>query len=376
MNNRFKSSVFAIAATAMASALTACGAGGDDDPDMPTEVRMQWFGYTNHHVQMGKVGVLMDAAYAFGNQKGNTAIVPRVVNALKAGGSTVDYMVLGHDHGDHSVDMDAVQQLTGAKYYAMASACDRAKNAGVACETIKGGETIKLGEYVTMYPYRYIHNVKCDVAMAADGGIETIGYLFVVRTTKGRVAFVLNDSGIGGPDASKEVIVNGENRGSAFGNLAQAMKRAEVTRLDFSTLGPEQRPATQAVHLLENYYPKVLYQNHQGWTGVVEGVTRSYDLLQGLHYTGKLEDSPHLARVMKKFPESKYVTPSNYFDAYSISVDGFQQVDNTATKAAMGLPASGPGPLPQSAVNLRNRPVGDPTGIDCPSDEYMFANYP
>lgn len=370
--------------TCLAGILVACGGNSDPaeptvaaaqqvDPDQPKEVKLQWFGYTNYHVQLGKVGLLMDGAYAFGKRASDTTLVPRVLDALKQGGGTIDYMVLEHAHGDHSANMNEIQQRTGAKYYAMAAGCQAAAAANVPCETIKGGEVLKLSKYVTAYPFRFIHGIECGDQMAANGGTETIAYLFVVETTTGRVAFVLTGSGVGGPDAQKEVIINGVNLGSADGNFRKAMQAAGVTQLDFQTIGPEQRYATQAALWLPQYRAKVLYQTHiAAGTGVVDGVTRRYDLLEGLHYAFHLEDSPQLTKLLKKYPDSKYVAPANYFDAYSISTSGFKPIDNAVTKQAMGLPVSGPGPLPQSPINFRSKPVGDPDGIDCPLDDPLF----
>jgi len=186
--SRHKKAMSAVMLTTIAAAaLVACGGGGSGtDPDQPTEVKFQWFGYTNHHVQIGKVGVLMDAAYAYGAaQSANAALPKRVVDALKTGGATIDYMILGHNHNgrdDHSINMPEVQRLTGAKYYAMAAACANAKASNASCDPIKGGETIALSKYVTMYPFRYIHGIECGATLAANGGTETIGYLF--RSTR------------------------------------------------------------------------------------------------------------------------------------------------------------------------------------------------
>ena len=53
--------------------------------------------------------------------------------------------------------------------------------------------------------------------------------------------------------------------------------------------------------------------------------------------------------------------PQNYFDAFVYDADGVRTVPNADVKAAMGLPASGPGPKPQGAHPL--------TGfIECPGD--------
>lgn len=359
-------------AAAVGAIVTACG-GDAFDPEMPREVKLQWFGYTNYHVQMGKVGLLMDAAYTFGKQANNPTLVDRVLSALKQGGATIDYMVLEHNHGDHSVNMPQVQKATGAKYYAMAAGCTTAGQQGAACEPVKGGEIIPLSKYVTAYPFRFIHGIECGDPMAANGGTETIAWLFVVQTTGGNVAFVLTGSGVGGPDAMKEVVIDGQNLGSADGNFKKAMAAAGITKLDLQTIGPEQRYATQAATWLPQWGAKVLFQTHvAAGTGLVDGVQRRYDLLEGLHYQFRLEDSPQLTGLLKKFPGTQYVAPGNYFDAWTITTTGFQPAGNALTKQAMGLPASGPGPLPQSPVNFRSRPVGDPDGIDCPADEFLF----
>lgn len=382
-----KHRIFKLAATSLAvmSLLSACGSDDDSvasnppqqvDPDQPDNIKFQWFGYTNHHLQIGKVGLLMDAAYAFEGTRDNPAIAKLVLSSLNAGGSTIDYMVLGHDHGDHSIDTTEVQKQTGAKYYAMGSACTKTIAAGGKCETIKGGEVIELSKYAKMYAYRFIHGLDCPATLPANGGTETIGFLIVAQTKTGQVALTLTDSGIGGPDALKEVVVNGVNLGSADGNLRKAMQLAGVTKLDMQLVGPEKRSSTHAATWLPQYQAKVLYQSHIGvGKGLVNGVQRQYNLLEGLHYKYQATDSPQLMKVLAKYPNTKFVTPDNYFDAYTIGTDGFKQVSNSVTKRMMGLPEVGPGPLPQSPTNLRSRPVGDVTGIDCPIDDPLFAAF-
>jgi hypothetical protein len=117
-----------------------------------------------------------------------------------------------------------------------------------------------------------------------------------------------------------------------------------------------------------------MYLTHNGGMGgVVEGVPRVYDLLEGLHYKSALSDSPQLEKVLRKYSDTRFDVATNYFDAWTISTSGFTSTDNSATKAVMGLPASGPGPLPQLPYSVRIQPPGDFDGVDCPLDDYLFA---
>src|SRR5688572_26294921 len=61
-------------------------------------VRMTWYGITNWHYQIGDVGVILDGESA--NAALNVASVTKQLSAIRKKG-TVEYIVVGHEHGDH-----------------------------------------------------------------------------------------------------------------------------------------------------------------------------------------------------------------------------------------------------------------------------------
>src|SRR5882757_4034395 len=92
----------------------------------PRQVRMTWFGITNWHYQIGDLGIMLDGAVSFrseglGKQQINKEIVDKVHDALKKEGS-IDVILLGHKHDDHSLDSPYWALKTKARYFAPAEA--------------------------------------------------------------------------------------------------------------------------------------------------------------------------------------------------------------------------------------------------------------
>ena len=148
-----------------------------------------------------------------------------------------------------------------------------------------------------------------------------------------------------------ERIDDGINRGAPLANLTKAVADAKLTGFEVWQGGPELSFVSQARVVLPAFKPRWLIPHHMGNRG-------SFDLLGGLHYA--YVTSPLLADVLKT-TNVPQIVPQNYFDAFVYDADGVRTVPNADVKAAMGLPASGPGPKPQGAHPL--------TGfIECPGD--------
>src|SRR6478736_7219456 len=121
---RTKSILLALAGTALsASMITACGDGGDDTP---RDVRMTGFGITNWHYQAGQVGILLDGETISDFTADPKPNVPSVTKAFKALAlkGDIDVILVGHEHGDHGVQVPEWAKQTGKPVYAPKPVCD------------------------------------------------------------------------------------------------------------------------------------------------------------------------------------------------------------------------------------------------------------
>ncbi|GAA2219790.1 MBL fold metallo-hydrolase [Micromonospora olivasterospora] len=123
---------------------------------------MTWFGISNWHYQIGELGILLDGAVGFPAREPNPEVVQKVREALLKKG-TIDYVLLGHLHGDHSVDTPEWVKQAGATLIASANACAEAEAYGVPAyrlRPVEGGETFRLSPpHVEMHVVKWVHSV-------------------------------------------------------------------------------------------------------------------------------------------------------------------------------------------------------------------------
>lgn len=282
-------------------------------------------------------------------------MVAKVHGALKLKGD-VDVVLLGHLHGDHSVDTPEWARQTGAQYYGSKAACEEAVAYGVPaakCTALYGGESVALNTYVTMRVVRWVHSIGCG-QLQNGGGIETFGYLFTARTPDKTLTWYVTDSGAGGRDlTTDQVDRDGINRGAPLTNLSKAVREAGIDGFEVWQGGPESRVVNQARTVVPAFDVKYFMPHHYGARG-------GFNILGGLHYPYVEDEMPELKKLLAASGVPQ-IYSKNYFDAYVYDKTGVRQVDNAEVKAAMGLPASGPGPTPQG-VNPR---AGD---MECAGD--------
>jgi hypothetical protein len=323
----------------------------------PRQVRMTWFGITNWHYQIGDLGIMLDGAVSFrsdglGKQAINKEMVDKVHDALKKEGS-IDVILLGHKHADHSLDSPYWALKTKARYFAPAEACADAVAYGVAagqCMPIVGGETIRLNQYVTMRVVRWNHSITYACRPSPNLLFKTYGFLITVDAPGKQLSFFVSNSGAGA-EIMKDRIDDGVNRGSPIGNLFKAARDAGITSFDVWQAGPETSLVAQARIVVPAFVPKYFIPHHMGNRG-------GYDLVGGMHYP--YQSAPLLAAFLKSW-DVPQVVPQNYFDAWAYDASGLKAVENSAVKAALGLPASGPGPKPQGVNPELDK-------MECPGD--------
>ena len=111
-------------------------------------------------------------------------MVDRVHDALRKTG-TIDVILLGHRHADHSLDSPYWAKKTNARYFAAKDACEEAVAGGAPadrCTSVVGGETVKLNPYVTMRVVRWNHSVTFNCKPTPNQAFRTYGFLFTVDT--------------------------------------------------------------------------------------------------------------------------------------------------------------------------------------------------
>ena len=74
-------------------------------------VRMTWYGITNWHYQIGDVGVILDGESVNGALSATS--VAKQLGAIRKKG-TVEFIIVGHEHGDHSNQVPELAKQTGA----------------------------------------------------------------------------------------------------------------------------------------------------------------------------------------------------------------------------------------------------------------------
>lgn len=363
------------AASALSLTLVACGGGSDDNtastpppatttptptPEpvnplakAPTELRTTWFGISNWHYQVGDLGFILDGEVVNSGRTPTPAAVTKALTALKKRG-TVDFFLVGHEHGDHALQIPEYAKQTGKPIYAPAAVCAAVKaygNPDNQCTTLKGGETLKMNDYTTVRVVRWLHSIDCGEVGNGTAGVETFGFLITAQTPdKDKVLTVyVSDSGAGGVDLFiPRVVGKGTPSqviyGAPFSNLSDAVRAANVPSIDLWQGGPESRVVNQARILMPAFKIKYFQPHHLGTRATqVDGVSVGYKLEYGLHFPYLESEVPLLTGFMKSIGTQPF-NPSNYFDAWVLDRNGFKAVDNADVKAVYGLPATGPGP--------------------------------
>lgn len=373
----------ALAATAAAFstiALIACGGAGSSaagealesikvaqalpEPSQrpPKSMTMTWFGITNWHYQIGNVGILLDGETRNQGSTPDAASVEKAIGSLQRNNGSIDAILVGHDHPDHSVQVPQWAKQTGKPVYAPGTVCKKLVAAGTPaeqCITLLGGEKISLDRHVDVHVVRWVHSVDCDELSNGTGGPETFGFLIVARTNKKDEVLnvYVSDSGAGGPDLTTPRIANGVTYGSPLDNLAAAVKAAGLSHIDIWQGGPESRMVYQARAVVPAFDVRTFMPHHLNARANAQS---RFNLNYGMQYPYTLEDQPKLNDFLTASGVPQ-VYPTNYFDKWVYSKDGIVKVDNGAAKADWGLPAEGPGP----GVQGPNPRAGQ---LECPQD--------
>jgi L-ascorbate metabolism protein UlaG (beta-lactamase superfamily) len=350
-----------VVALAVAAVVTPASAAG------PSFVDITWFSISNMYYELGPLKIVTDGYITripqsafFGGGGGlasthqpfkpDVAGVTRVMNAL-GGRNSVNLLLTGHSHFDHSFDTATWSNLTGAHIIGSKTSCFQAlaeKIPADRCRAVYGREVIKLGDGVTMRVVRWNHSgdpaqnpeqhnpVELNTTPVPDavtGGLHAgvaedfpngggnRGYLFTVDGPQGRFSWFFQNSA-SAVDLEVPVVIDGVDYGAPLANLKLAMKDAGLDSVDL-WIGTGGRSIAQLV--LPVLEPKAYLPVH--WDGLYApfwaGVPRPFS------------DSS-----LAEFLAAKGVTliaPAQYMDKWRLDRRGIRPLDNASAKRALGL---------------------------------------
>jgi L-ascorbate metabolism protein UlaG (beta-lactamase superfamily) len=352
---------FALAAVLAAVSMRSLSAAG------PSFVDISWFSISNVYYELGPLKIITDGYITripqsafFGGGGGlasthqpsvpDVAGVTRVMNAL-GGRSSVNLLLTGHSHFDHSFDTATWSTLTGARIIGSKTTCLQAAAEKVPadrCRAVFGREVIQLADGVTMRVVRWNHSgdpaqnpeqhnpvelTATPVPDAATGGLHAgvaedfpngggnRGYLFTVDGPQGRFSWFFQNSA-SAVDLQTPIVLDGVDYGAPLENLKFAMKDAGLESVDL-WIGSGGRAIAQLV--LPVLKPKAFLPVH-------------FDGLYGAFWDGlKQPYKDDALEQMLSAASVKLVRPIQYMDKWRLDRDGVRPVENARVKQVLGL---------------------------------------
>jgi hypothetical protein len=334
----------------------------------PSFVDITWFSISNVYYEVGSLKIVTDgyitripqsAFYGGGGGLAKThqaytpdvAGVTRVMNAL-GGPASVNLLLTGHSHFDHSFDTATWSALTGARIIGSNTTCLQAVAQKIPvdrCRAVSGREVIALADGITMRVVRWNHSgdpaqnpeqhnpveltsppvpdpvtggLRAGVAEDFPNGGGNRGYLFTVDGPQGRFSWFFQNSA-SAVDLQTPIVIDAVDYGAPLENLKAAMKDAALDRVDL-WIGSGGTQVAQL--LLPVLKPKAFLPVH------FDGLYASF--WQGLRQPYKdesMEQALSAAGV-------KVLKPAQYMDKWRLDRDGVEPIDNARVKRELGLP--------------------------------------
>jgi L-ascorbate metabolism protein UlaG (beta-lactamase superfamily) len=346
----------------------------------PSYVDITWMSVTSVYYEIGPLRILTDGFItslpqsAFFGGGGGLAMtrqafkpdvdaVRRVLTAL-GGPSSVDLLLTGHSHWDHSFDTATWSRLTGARIVGAKTTCFQAMAEGLPadrCTAVYGGERSQLADGVTMRVVRWNHSgssttnpeqhdpielralprldpqtggLRAGVAEDFPNGGGSRAFLFVVDGPGGRFSWFYNSTA-SAADLDVPIVVDGINYGAPIDNLQAALRAEKLESVDL-WIANSNSGVPVARLLMPLLKPKAYVPVH--WDGV--------------HWAGPSAfeagvQRPFSAPALEAFLEKagvQVVRPGQYMDKWRLDRTGIRAVPNTAVKKALGF-ESGPAAL-------------------------------
>jgi len=333
----------------------------------PSYVDMTWMSISNIYYELGTLRILTDGYITrlpqsafFGGGGGlattrqafkpDVDAVKRVLAAL-GGPSSVNLLLTGHSHFDHSFDTATWARLTGARIVGSKTTCFQAMAEGIptgGCTAVYGGERIALAEGVTLRVVRWNHSgdpatnpeqhnpvelaaaprpnpqtggLRGGVAEDFPNGGGNRAFLFVVDGPDGRFSWFFQNSA-SAVDLSVPIVVDGTNYGAPIENLKTALKAEGLESVDL-WIGTGGLPIAQLV--LPVVKAKAYLPVHWDglWGAFEAGVPQPYS-------------DPPLEEYLTK-AGVRLVKPHQYLDKWRLDLKGVRPVQNDAAKQAVGF---------------------------------------
>ena len=333
----------------------------------PPFVDITWMSISNVYYELGSLRILTDGYItrlpqnAFSGGGGGLATtrqafkpdvdgVRRVLTAL-GGPASVNLLLTGHSHFDHSFDTATWSQLTGARIVGSKTTCLQAmaeKTPTDRCTAVYGGERMSLADGVTLRVVRWNHSgdsatnpeqhnpIELDAVPRPDpqtGGLRAgvaedfpngggnRAFLFVVDGPEGRFSWFYQNSA-SADDLQVPIVVGGTNYGAPLANLASALKAEGLESVDL-WIGSRGLPVAQLV--VPVLKPKAFLPVH--WDG-----------LWGAFQAGVPQ--PFSDPAMEAFLQKsgvQVVKPLQYMDRWRLDRTGIRPVPNANVKKALGF---------------------------------------
>ena len=287
-----------------------------------------------------------------GAYRPDSAAVARML-ALLGGRDAVQVLLSGHSHFDHSFDAAMWAKLTHAEVYGPRTTCYQLVAQDVPasrCTAVEGGETIPLGEGVTVRVVRWNHSgdhainpeqhdptelagvptrdptnggLRPGLADDFPNGGGSRAYLFTIPTRDGPVTIFFSNTG-SPVDLDRPIVIDGNELRRADRQPARGAARCRhrVGR----SLDRQRRRAARAARA-----PRA----------AAEGV--SARALGRLLRPDRARASrqPYADPALEPLLDTAHVTlvrPAQYLDRWRLDRSGVHAVANDAPKRALGLP--------------------------------------
>ena len=333
----------------------------------PAYVDMTWMSIANIYYEIGSLKILTDGYISrvpqsefYGGGSGlaqtrdaykpDVAAVTRVMQAI-GGGTSVNLLLTGHSHFDHSFDTATWARLTGARIIGPMTTCYQVmaeKISSDRCTAVYGGEKLTLADGVTMRVVRWNHSGDSatnpeqhnaaelravPVPDSATGGLHagvaedfpngggSRGFLFTVDAAQGRLSWYYQNSA-SPSDLTVPIVIDGRDYGAPLDNLKAAMKDAGLESVDL-WIGTGGAAIAQMVAPVLK--PKAYLPVH--WDG-----------LWGAFNAGV--PNPWSDPALERFLTQSNITlirPGQYMDKWRLDGSGMHPIANTEVKRALGF---------------------------------------
>ena len=350
-----------------AALLTALGLVGTSRAIGPDHVDLTWMSISNIYYELGSLRILTDgyitrlpqsAFYGGGGGLAHTRqafrpdadAVERVMKAM-GGPSSVNLLLTGHSHFDHSFDTATWSRLTGAPIMGSKTTCLQAEAEAVTaarCTALYGGERITLADGVVLRVIRWNHSgdpavnpeqhnptelgavprrdpesggLHAGVAEDFPNGGGNRAFLFVVDGPDGRYSWFFQNSA-SAVDLNVPIVVDGTDYGAPLENLRSALKAEGLGAVDL-WIGSGGLPIAQLVQPVVNAKAYLPVHWDGLWGAFLAGVPQPYS-------------DPPLERFLAA-SGVRLIKPTQYFDKWRLDRSGIRSVPNDGVKRVLGF---------------------------------------